>query len=255
MSHGREYWEPYILHDFDFVRFPPGSRILDVGYGNGAYLLLAESRGCIGVGIEPAIERKLSPRTLVVRGVAEHLPFSDASFDGVICKLVTPYTDERKCVAEIARVLRSHGSVVFCHHGLGYFLRYVVHPPSWKYAVYGVRTIVNTLLYRITSRRLPGMFGDTIFQTSRQLRRYYDRLGLFMRVEQQSPRFLNASVFIYEVLGRHERGEQRFASELPEPQRPRRAVGVSRSRSPAPPSSDVRDGSSQAPPPRSAETP
>jgi ubiquinone/menaquinone biosynthesis C-methylase UbiE len=207
MSHGPEYWHDYILHDFDFAPFPPGSHILDVGCGSGAQLRLAESRGCTGVGVEPRRvkqEERLSPSPTLIRGVAEELPFPDASFDGVICKVVTPYTDEKKCVAEIARVVRPHGTVVFCHHGPGYFLRYVLRPPSWKYPLYGIRAIANTLVYRLTARRLPGIFGGTMFQTSRQLRRYYESLGLFVRVEQPSPRFLHAPVFIYEVLARHD---------------------------------------------------
>jgi len=91
---------------------------------------------------------------------------------------------------------------VFCHHGLGYFLSYIVRPPSWKHAVYGVRTIVNTFVYRFSGHRLPGWLGDTVFQTSRQLRRYYDREGLTVREEWPSRRFLHAPVFIYEVLER-----------------------------------------------------
>jgi SAM-dependent methyltransferase len=205
MSHGPEYWHEYILHDFDFAPFPPGSRILDVGCGAGAQLRLVESRGSKGVGVEPAPSERtvgVSPSLTFIRAVAENLPFRDASFDGVICKVVTPYTDEEKCVTEIARVVRPRGIIVFCHHGLGYFLRYVLRPPSWKHALYGIRAIVNTLVYRLTARRLPGALGDTIFQTSRQMRRYYDRRGLLVRVEHPSPRFLHAPVFIYEILAR-----------------------------------------------------
>jgi len=207
MSDGTEYWNDYILHDFDFAPFPPGSRILDVGCGTGAQLRLAEARGCTGVGVEPTFsepEVQFSPSVTLIRGVAESLPFPDASFDGVICKVVTPYTDEEKCVAEIARVVRPRGTVIFCHHGLGYFLRYVLRPPNWKYVLYGIRAIANTLVYRLTARRLPGTLGDTMFQTSRQMRRYYGRQGLRVRVEQPSPRFLHAPVFIYEILARHE---------------------------------------------------
>jgi ubiquinone/menaquinone biosynthesis C-methylase UbiE len=106
MSHGPEYWNDFILQDFDFAPFASGSRLLDVGCGSGVQLQLAESRGCTGIGVEPALpEQKLdlSPRLTFVRGFAENLSFQDANFDAVICKVVTPYTDEKKCVAELAR--------------------------------------------------------------------------------------------------------------------------------------------------------
>jgi SAM-dependent methyltransferase len=207
MSHSPEYWNDYLLRDFDFAPFPSGSRVLDVGCGPGTELQLAELRGCIGVGVEPALpvqKLDLSPRLTFIRGFAENLPFPDASFDAAICKVVTPYTDEQRCVAELARVVRPRGTIIFCHQGLGYFLRYVLRPPSWKHALYGIRAIANTLVYRVTARRLPGALGDTIFQTPRVLRRYYERQGLVVRVEQPSPRFLHAPVFIYETLARHE---------------------------------------------------
>lgn len=205
MSEPQRFWDEYARADFDFTPFKPGSHILDVGCGDGEQLQQAEANGCTGVGVEPGLaenERRVSDKVRILRGVAEHLPFDDATFDGVVCKVVTPYTDERRAVAEIARVVRPGGTVVFCHQGAGYFLRYLFRPPTWKHAVYGARTLLNTWVYRLGGRRLPGFLGDSIFQSSRVLRRYYDREGLRVREAPRARTFLGAPVFIYEVLER-----------------------------------------------------
>lgn len=200
-----EYWAPYILASFDFARFAPGARVLDVGCGPGEQLQALGARGCHGVGVEPSLsepERIIADGIRIVKGVAEQLPFATAEFDGVICKVVTPYTDERRAVHEIARVLKPGATALVSHHGLGYFLKYVLTPPSWKHVIYGARTIVNTWVYRATGRRLPQPLGDTIYQSRSILSRYYAAAGLAVRERPESRRFLGAPVFIYEVLER-----------------------------------------------------
>jgi SAM-dependent methyltransferase len=148
----------------------------------------------------PEAEREPAPGLRIVRGVAEHLPFGDAEFDGVICKVVTPYTDERQAIREIARVLKPGAVAVVSHHGLGYFLKYLLNPPGWKFTIYGARTLLNTWCYRLTGRRLPMPLGDTIYQSRPTLSRYYADVGLVIRERPASPTFLGAPVFIYEVL-------------------------------------------------------
>src|SRR5215207_9628115 len=92
-------WSYFTLPTFDFAAFPPGSRVLDVGCGSGEQLRMLRKKGIEAIGIEP---RQEVVKTLVAegydvrRGVAEQLPLSDASCDGLICKVVVPYTDERK---------------------------------------------------------------------------------------------------------------------------------------------------------------
>ena len=70
---------------------------MDLGSGSGEQLSQLKQRGCLGVGIEPddARARSCGSKGLVVlRGVAERIPIKDRSCDGVICKVVIPYTDE-----------------------------------------------------------------------------------------------------------------------------------------------------------------
>jgi SAM-dependent methyltransferase len=198
-------WDDYIAHGYDFASFPPGSRVLDVGFGPGEEMRAVLRRGCKVVGIEYDHALAAEGRAgglLVCRAAAEHLPFPSRTFDGVMCKVVIPYTNEAQAVSEIARVLRPGGVAHIAYHGLGYSLRYLLTDPNWKLRVYGARTIVNTHVYRLTGRRLPGFWGDTVYQAAGALRRYYRRAGLQLIDAHPSRHFAAAPVFIYHTVRR-----------------------------------------------------
>lgn len=55
--------------------------------------------------------------TRVVRAPAEHLPFADESFDTVVSTLVLcTVSNPARAVAEVARVLKPGGRLLFCEH-------------------------------------------------------------------------------------------------------------------------------------------
>ncbi len=198
-------WHRYIAEGYDFADFPAGSHVLDVGFGGGEEMRAVLGRGCTVVGIEYDEALAIRGRATglaVCRAAAEHLPFASGSFDGLMCKVVIPYTDEARAIAEIARVLRRGGIGRIAYHGLGYSYRYLLTEPNWKRRLYGARTIANTQVYRLTGQRLPGFWGDTIYQTPRSLRHYYGRAGLELVAEHPSPRFAGAPVFIYHTVRR-----------------------------------------------------
>jgi SAM-dependent methyltransferase len=168
----------------------------------------AAMAGCrtFGVEYDAALARRARTDGLAVcQASSEQLPFADASLDGVICKVVILLTDEARSIAEIARVLRAGGIARVSYHGPGYSLRYLVAGPGWKRRLYAARTMVNTLVYRLIGRRLPGFLGDTLLQTSARLRRYYRQLGLELVEEHPSPAYAGAPVFIYHTVRRIER--------------------------------------------------
>src|SRR5215204_1754444 len=198
-------WAGYIDQEFVFADFPAGSRVLDIGFGTGEQMRRIGARGCRSVGLEidPGLARNGRLAGLsVCRAQAEHLPFATAGMDGVVCKVVIPYTDEEKAVSEIARVLRPGGIARVSYHGSGYFLRYLIADSNWRRRVYGLRTIVNTFFYGLTGLRLSGFWGDTLYQSERRLRRYYAAHGLELVDARPSPGFAGAPVFIYHVLRR-----------------------------------------------------
>ena len=148
-------WADFILDEFSFSAFPPGSRVLDVGCGSGDQLRMLRQAGLDAIGVEPRrelVDSLVAEGYDVRQGVAEQLPFNDASCDGLICKVVVPYTDERKAVAEWARVLRPGSVARVSYHGAGYYVRYVVDGPGALLRIYGLRALVNTWWYAATRR-------------------------------------------------------------------------------------------------------
>jgi SAM-dependent methyltransferase len=198
-------WVGFINEAFPFDDFPPDARVLDIGFGRGEQMRRLRARGCRAVGLEIDAELALNGRRAslpVSRARAEELPIQTASMDGVVCKVVIPYTEESIAIAEIARVLRPGGTARVSYHGSGYFLRYLLTDANWKVRFYGLRTLVNTCVYRLTGRRLPGFLGDTLYQSERRLRRYYAAEGLEMMETHPSASFAGAPVFLYHVLRR-----------------------------------------------------
>lgn len=173
--------------------------VLDVGCGYGELMGELTGGGCtvLGVEIDADLVRHCQEAQLrVTQGSAEEIPFPEASFDAVVCSVVLPYTDERRAVAEWARVLKPGGVVNVTGHGLGYGLEMVLRGRGWKRRLYGLRMLANTAVYQTTGRRLPGPLGDTICQTSARLRSYYALHGLILQEEQIVRKFAGLPVFL-----------------------------------------------------------
>jgi len=192
----------YALLDYDFVNFAPGMRVVDIGCGKGRQLQKLAARGCVATGVEPNQERlgMCAEQGLeAVAGNAERLPFADASFDGAICKGVIPFTAEPVAFHEVARVLKPGAIAQFCYLGAGFYLRLLLlGSGGWlKQRVYGFRVFINTWLFALTGRVLPGYWGDTIYQSRRRLRKYYLENRFTLLRETPSKKFLGLPVFIY----------------------------------------------------------
>lgn len=185
------------------ARYRRGAIVVDVGCGNGGQLTRLREAGHRAIGVEVDPEAARGCRRIghtVVIASAENLPFRSNSSAGILCKVVIPYTDEQLAIAEIGRVLAPGGVAVLYLHGLGYSLRYLLRPDIWKRSVYAAKTIVNTMVYRLVRRRLPGRLGDTLFQSERRLRRCYLAAGLTLESTIPSRRFVGRPVFIGHVV-------------------------------------------------------
>ena len=145
-----------------------GLRVLDVGCGDGAYLIHATRLGATvtGLDISPAMlaaaRRRAGAAGVSVEwheGRAEALPFQTASFDVVIAVTVLCWwvTDHTAAVQEMARMLRPSGIVVIGELG--------------RYSLWAL------------ARRIRGWFGEKFwreahFWTTEELRRLVESGGL-----------------------------------------------------------------------------
>lgn len=101
-----------------------GSRVLELGCGNGKTFAALAGKGCEVIGVDFSSTAALLCRSQVrepVRGniaVADicYLPFSDASFDAVVAFHVIGHLPARErvnCARQAERVLRDKGALYF----------------------------------------------------------------------------------------------------------------------------------------------
>ena len=92
-----------------------GAAVLDIGCGEGETAALLQrlcSAACRGIDIEPLPDAK----SYIIRGDACALPFSGASFDGVLfeCSL-SPIRDQDAALREAYRVLKKGGRLALAN--------------------------------------------------------------------------------------------------------------------------------------------
>jgi ubiquinone/menaquinone biosynthesis C-methylase UbiE len=108
----------------ELIKLQPQHRLLDVASGRGASALhLIDRFGCEVVGIDYsresvnvanalAAETGLAGRVRFEAGDAEALPFSDNSFDALICECAfCTFPEKKRAAAEFARVLKPGGQI------------------------------------------------------------------------------------------------------------------------------------------------
>lgn len=144
-----------------FEELPPHSIVLDLCTGNGAIALLAaeigrrNDRDFAVIGVDQAA---IDPRRYVTkfredlghiefraRVNVEELPFANQSVGAIVSQYGIEYTDMRRSLAEVERVLSPGGR-----------LRFVVHAADGVVAA-GARSTINDADYLLTEVDLPGV--------------------------------------------------------------------------------------------------
>jgi SAM-dependent methyltransferase len=195
-------WKSYTNEGYE-ISFDPGMLVLDVGCGPGEQMQELSRQGCLAIGLDldfHALSHCHSLGLPVLQARAEQIPIADASLDGIICKVVLPYTREDQVISEIGRLLKPGARCYLICHGAGYYLKYLLRPPSWKYRLYGLRALINTWIWVLTGRRLPGFVGDTIYQSRRRLTKYYRDNGLRVIEDARGKNFCGATVFTQQII-------------------------------------------------------
>ena len=195
-------WEGYYPEGYR-IHFAPNMLVLDVGCGYGYQMKQLLERGNSVIGLDSDLSALVGCRSKglpVLRAEAERMPLPDSSLDGLLCQVVLPYTREEQVIGEFGRLLKPGGKCYLTCHGAGYSLRYMLFSPVFKHRFYGLRTLVNTWLWVLTGRRLPGFFGDTIYQSRARLAKYFRRHELSLLEDIPSKRFLGFPVFTFQII-------------------------------------------------------
>lgn len=96
---------------------PSGVKILDVGCGVGEIMTLLQERNkcvCSGMDIAPSAVAAVKAKGMEARvGILPDIPFSDASFEVLLCTEVLEHvTDAKSAVGSMYRVLQPGGLLV-----------------------------------------------------------------------------------------------------------------------------------------------
>jgi len=169
---------------------PESHLILDVGCGAGQ-TLLASYPGRIAYGVDVDIDALRMGRTLTslvqfTCARAEMLPYASKQFDMVLARVSLPYTDLRRSLIEIRRVLRPSGVVWMTLHPFSFTWKELKprHYRSWLFFAY---TVINSLTFAVFHKHF-SLFGRyNSFQTRGGMRRALRKQG-FTDIEIQTGR-------------------------------------------------------------------
>jgi SAM-dependent methyltransferase len=157
---------------------PASHRVLDIGCGAGQTLMAAYKENPVfGIDIDFAalqLGKSLSSRICFSQGHAEALPFQPAQFDLVIARVSLPYTDLRRSLAEIRRVLRPGGGLWITLHSFE-LVRGFARRSNYKGKIFFGYIVLNSLLFHYTGRQFPFLSRYESFQTEHGMRRALER--------------------------------------------------------------------------------
>lgn len=200
----------YLL--FDAVKNMKIQRVLDIGCGAGQELFpFLEKTSAFCIGIDVAEEtgkitnevfggREFSGRPGFLQSRGEILPFSNESFDVVLCRVALPYMNNRQTIAEVARILKPKGVFLLKTHAPPFYfgmIRARLKTLSPKQLAYPLICLAIGIWHSLTGIQLEQGFwaGKEVYQTRRFLEKEFAKNGLKITGElrdtnPQSPSFV-----------------------------------------------------------------
>ena len=156
-------WKDWVLSVIPFLQ---GDRVLEIGHGPGHLQRALLEKGLAPVGIDesaqmgrlagrnltrflgsktrnPADEIPAHAQVRLTRGIAQHLPFPDESFDTLVATFPSEYIFDPKMLVEAQRVLTGNGRLVIL--------------PGATIMGHGVLDRAMALLFRITGETPPNL--------------------------------------------------------------------------------------------------
>jgi demethylmenaquinone methyltransferase/2-methoxy-6-polyprenyl-1,4-benzoquinol methylase len=112
---------------FPYLPVGKGDRVLDAGCGTGRLIpFLIKSIGPTGEIVEMDFAKKMlkiakekyaDPNICFIQSDAQHIPFTENSFDVVICFALLPHIpDKQKALREFNRILKPDSPLVVAHN-------------------------------------------------------------------------------------------------------------------------------------------
>jgi ubiquinone/menaquinone biosynthesis C-methylase UbiE len=110
-------WQRLVLtrihgHDVLELGCGLGDLLADMAEADHACLAVEQSPQMVAAARETLQRRKLDEKAWVIQGSAQHLPFSNASFDTVVSTFPSEYIYDPNTIAEVERVLRPAGRLI-----------------------------------------------------------------------------------------------------------------------------------------------
>lgn len=110
-------WQRLVLtrirgHDVLELGCGLGDLLADMAEADHACVAVEQSPQMVAAARETLQRRKLDEKAWVIQGSAQHLPFSNTSFDTVVSTFPSEYIYDPNTIAEVERVLRPAGRLI-----------------------------------------------------------------------------------------------------------------------------------------------
>jgi ubiquinone/menaquinone biosynthesis C-methylase UbiE len=179
---------------------PAGSRVLDVGCGAGQTLIAVYPHQLtFGIDIDLSalrLGRTLTNHVYFACSRAEVLPFRPGEFDLVTARVSLAYTDIRKSLREIRRVLKPGGLLWMTLHPFAIPWAQA-KTSNWKGKLFFAYILLNSALFHLTQWQFPFLGKYESFQTEGGIRRALQRCGFSDVAIKQDRHFLVTARAVY----------------------------------------------------------
>tara|TARA_B100000315_G_C14511007_1_gene556933 strand:- start:402 stop:1040 length:639 start_codon:yes stop_codon:yes gene_type:complete len=117
----------------------------------------------------------------IVKGASENLELESETFDLVVCNNMLAYTDKKKSLSEISRVLKKGGYCIsLANNTIEYSIYKMAHPVKFRpvECLHSLVVIFNTWIYRISKVR----FFRTTYHTIAEVKGLLKEINVKVKI-------------------------------------------------------------------------